>query len=97
MEPTSRLPWNCNPTGNSNFLVANKTNFEPRIGIAWSTPNGDTVIRAGFGIFYDQIPVSLIAQLAFNRPVTFSATNPQAIYDQNFRSFGCFFATVRLG
>ena len=76
MAPAVQLPWNCKPTGNSNFLVANGTNFEPRIGIAWATPKGDTVVRAAFGIFYDQIPVSLIGQLAFNRPVTFSATNP---------------------
>ena len=60
MERLLRLPWNCKPTGNSNFLVASKTNFEPRVGIAWSTPNGDTVIRAGFGMFYDQLPVSLV-------------------------------------
>jgi len=91
------LPWNCNPTGNSNFLVASKTNFEPRLGIAWSTPNGDTVIRAGFGMFYDQLPVSLFGQMAFNRPVTYSATNPQAIYDQNFRSLACLFQQCGLG
>ncbi len=87
---TIALPWNCNATGNSNFLVADKTNFEPRVGIAWSTPSGDTVIRAGFGIFYDEIPASLIAQLGFNRPIQYSDTDPQAIYDQNFqRSFPC--------
>ena len=39
------------PTG-SNF--PDKTNFAPRVGIAWD-PNGDgrTSIRTGFGIFYD--------------------------------------------
>ena len=91
------LPWNCKPTGNSNFLVASKTNFEPRLGVAWSTPNGDTVIRAGFGMFYDQLPVSLFGQLAFNRPVTYSETTPQAVYDQNFGSLGCFFQQCGLG
>ena len=83
------LPWNCSPTGNSNFLVANLANVEPRIGIAWATPNGKTVVRAGFGMFYDQVPVSLIAQMGFNRPVSYSATNPQAIYGQNFLSVAC--------
>jgi hypothetical protein len=85
----SALPWNCNQTGNGRFLVANATNFEPRIGFAWSTPSGNTVVRAGFGIFYDEIPVSLYGQLAFNRPVTYSTANPQAIYGQNYGSFAC--------
>ena len=33
---------------NTNYL-----NFAPRIGLAYS-PNSNLVIRAGFGIFYDQ-------------------------------------------
>jgi hypothetical protein len=45
------------------------------------------VLRAGFGIFYDRIPAANIAALGFNRPTTFSATNPQAIYDQNANYF----------
>jgi len=83
------LPWNCTATGNGNFLLARKTNFEPRIGVAWSTPNGNTVLRAGFGIYYDEVPASLTAQLAFNRPVPYSKSNPQAIYGQNYFSFYC--------
>ncbi|HYV72986.1 MAG TPA: carboxypeptidase regulatory-like domain-containing protein [Candidatus Binatia bacterium] len=83
------LPWYCKNNGNGNFLIAQKTNFEPRIGIAWSSPSGNTVVRAGFGIFYDEVPVSLIAQLGFNRPVPYSTTNPQALYGQNFESDAC--------
>jgi Carboxypeptidase regulatory-like domain/TonB dependent receptor len=83
------LPWNCSNNGNGSFVVANTMNFEPRVGIAWATPSGDTVVRAGFGIFYDEIPASLMAQLAFNRPTPRSLTNPQALYDQNFRSPLC--------
>jgi len=85
---TKSLKWNCNTSGNGNFLVSSTTNFEPRVGVAWSTPSGDTVIRAAFGIFYDEVPVSQIAELAFNRPVSFSATSPQAIYGQNFAVTG---------
>jgi hypothetical protein len=87
--------WQCNATGNGNFLVASKTNFEPRIGIAWSSASGDTVVRAGFGIFYDEIPASLIAQLAFNRPVLFNALSPQTIYGQN--TFGVCSSTCGMG
>ena len=78
-------------------MVANTTNFEPRIGVAWSTPNGNTVIRAGFGIYYDEIPVSLIAQLTFNRPTQPTFENPQTLYGQNFGSAYCFFAQCALG
>ena len=83
------LPWNCSITGNGNFVVARKTNFEPRIGVAWSTPSGDTVVRAGFGIYFDEIPASLMAQLAFNRPTARSETNPQTLYGQNFGTAYC--------
>src|SRR5271165_5092060 len=83
------LPWNCNPNGNGSFVVGNTTNFEPRVGVAWSTPSGNTVIRAGFGIFYDEIPASLMAQLAFNRPTPQSLTSPQTLYGQNYQSSMC--------
>jgi hypothetical protein len=82
-------PWNCQPSGNGQFVRTSKTNFEPRLGFAWSTPRGNTVVRAGFGIFYDQIPVSDIAQLMFNRPTPYSSYNPQAIYGQNYASSFC--------
>ena len=83
------LPWTCKAVGNGNFAVADKANFEPRIGVAWSTPSGNTVIRAGFGILFDEIPASLMAQLAFNRPTPQSLTSPQTLYGQNYGSFGC--------
>jgi|HubBroStandDraft_6_1064221.scaffolds.fasta_scaffold00450_4 hypothetical protein len=92
-----QLPWTCSPNGNGSFVVANTTNFEPRIGVAWSTPSGNTVVRAGFGIFYDQIPASLMAQLAFNRPTPRSFTNPQTLYGQNMSSFFCGGAQCGLG
>jgi hypothetical protein len=41
---------------NTNFYTAVKTNFGPRIGLAWSPKHsgkvGKTAIRAGFGMFY---------------------------------------------
>lgn len=77
------LPWNCQTSGNGNFLVSSKTNFEPRVGLAWSSSSGTTVLRAGFGIFYDQMPASYFASLGFNRPTAYSQSNPQTTYDQN--------------
>ena len=91
------LPWNCNVNGNGDFVVANTMNFEPRVGVAWTMPDGNTVIRAGFGIYFDEIPASLIAQLAFNRPTPLSLTNPQTLYGQNFGSLFCFFDQCGLG
>jgi hypothetical protein len=83
------LPWNCKPTGNGNFVKSSLSNFEPRLGIAWSTPKGDWVARAGFGIYYDQFPVSDIGELMFNRPNFYSAYHPQMIYGQNYSSVFC--------
>jgi len=44
--------------------------WSPRFSFAWQPlgVNHNTVVRGGFGIFYDQIPASLAANLAFNPP-----------------------------
>lgn len=44
--------------------------WSPRFSFAWE-PLGvthNTVVRGGFGFFYDQVPASLAANLAFNPP-----------------------------
>ena len=33
-----------------------KHNFAPRLGLAWRPWGNNTVIRAGFGVFYDVSP-----------------------------------------
>ena len=83
------LPWRCHPAPTGYNLKASKTNFGPRIGFAWSNADATTVIRGGYSIYYDQLPVSDIAQLMFNRPTTSSFSNPQAIYGQSFLSPSC--------
>jgi carboxypeptidase family protein/TonB-dependent receptor-like protein len=48
---------------------SDKNNFSPRVGIAWS-PLGDnkTVIRAGYGLYFDQALVGIFEQSAFTDP-----------------------------
>ena len=49
----SVLP-NQTDTGNPFFVNPSLTNFAPRVGFAWN-PSMKTVVRAGTGIFYEQI------------------------------------------
>ncbi len=46
---------------------ADKNNFAPRLGVAW-TLNEKTVVRTGFGIYYDQSPFAPAEALYFNAP-----------------------------
>ncbi|MGA3292416.1 MAG: TonB-dependent receptor [Candidatus Acidiferrales bacterium] len=46
------LRWDVE-TGLGNVINADYRAFQPRIGLAWS-PDSKTVVRAGFGIFFDR-------------------------------------------
>ena len=79
--------WTCNATGSGKTMASDYNNFAPRVGLAINLAGeGKTVLRFGFGIYYDQLPVSYAEQLLFNRPTPVSLTNPSAIYDQTFLS-----------
>jgi hypothetical protein len=60
---------------------SDKNNFSPRVGIAWDPfKEGKTIIRAGYGLYYDQPLVGIFEQNAFVNPpynnrATFSGTN----------------------
>jgi hypothetical protein len=46
-----------------------KNNFAPRVGLAWTIGDeGNTVLRAGYGVYYDTSPLAPGEALYFNRP-----------------------------
>lgn len=72
--------WRCNSStgagGFSQVVKSDTKNFAPRVGFAWDVfGSGRTVLRAGGGLFYDQLPASYTAQLMYNRPVSFANGN----------------------
>ena len=50
-------------------FLADRNNFAPRVGFAWTTGGAEkTVLRAGYGIYYDQSPLAPGEALYFNSP-----------------------------
>ncbi|HYK20487.1 MAG TPA: carboxypeptidase regulatory-like domain-containing protein [Pyrinomonadaceae bacterium] len=48
---------------------SDKNNFSPRVGFSWDPwKNGKTVVRAGYGLYYDQVLVGIFEQNAFVNP-----------------------------
>lgn len=48
---------------------SDKNNFSPRIGISWDPfKSGKTIVRAGYGFYYDQVLVGIFEQNAFVNP-----------------------------
>ena len=45
-----------------------KNNLAPRVGAAWSTDGGRTVVRGGYGVYYDQSALAPGEGLYFNQP-----------------------------
>ncbi len=79
------INWTCAPSSQGRIVKQDMSDFGGRVGIAWDVKgDGKTVIRAGVGIFYDQLPVNYMSQLLFSRPTALNSANPRYIYGQNF-------------
>jgi hypothetical protein len=80
--------WTCNAAGgNGKMVKQDYGNFSGRFGFAYDLRGshpGETVLRGGIGIFYDQLPVSYMSQLLYNRPTQLNLANPRYVYGQNF-------------
>jgi hypothetical protein len=49
--------------------IADRNNWAPRVGVAWTIgSDGKTVVRAGYGIYYDQSALAPSEGLYFNPP-----------------------------
>jgi carboxypeptidase family protein/TonB-dependent receptor-like protein len=72
-------PAATNTVISDRFFSIGKKNFEPRVGLAWRlNASGKTVLRAGGGIYHNQILPALYSSQASIPPFfgTLSATNP---------------------
>jgi hypothetical protein len=66
------LQYDSNP----HLVTSQKTNFGPRLGIAYS-PDGKTSIRAGYGLFYGGLEnAGYLPNLGQNYPFQFDSTFP---------------------
>jgi carboxypeptidase family protein len=60
---------------NDSLLRTRPLRFSPRLGLAWTIPHsGETVVRAGYGIYTNQAAYSVLQNLAENVPFFLNKT-----------------------
>jgi hypothetical protein len=83
---TGPAAFNCTPTASpfgKYVYEASKHDFAPRVGIAWDPfGKGTTSVRAGYGIYHEQISLSPAELLALNPPYLQTATQTLTRLDQ---------------
>jgi len=83
---TGPAAFNCTPTASpfgKYVYEASKHDFAPRVGIAWDPfGKGTTSVRAGYGIYHEQISLSPAELLALNPPYLQTATQTLTKLDQ---------------
>jgi hypothetical protein len=77
---TGPAAFNCTPTVSpyGKYVIdVNKTDFAPRIGIAWDPfSKGKTSVRMGYGIYHEQVLNGIFLQnIGVNPPYQVTATN----------------------
>lgn len=70
------------------LMFPDKNNFAPRLGLAWKPARwGETVVRAGYGVYYSQEVTNSYTSFAFNPPIvrniTFDSTFNNPIRIEN--------------
>lgn len=63
------------PDGDPRISRRDLNNFAPRAGFAYRPFGPDTVLRGGYGIFYEVAPLNAVANLRFNPPFFGSEDN----------------------
>lgn len=74
------------------LIRTDRNNFAPRAGLAWRPWGNNTVIRGGFGIYFDVVPreanISGVPFLLNEQPFNNPATNPSVILPRVFPAAG---------
>jgi hypothetical protein len=82
------------------LMDTDRNNFAPRVGLAWRPLGPNTVLRAGWGMFYDVVPRAVGAggaPFVLNEPqFTNPANNPVVVLPQVFPSQGGSLSTIGL-